>query len=374
MEGLAGGIFLGGFDMKDHTSRGEDRAMNENRGRTIWIDLDNSPHVLFFSPIIRELEKRGCRVVVTARDYAQVIGLADMFRLDYTRIGRHYGRNKALKVLGLVVRSLQMLPVLLKEKPDLALSHGSRSQILIARLFGLPTVHVFDYEHTRWLPFARPTLAIVPEIVPDSAARKAARHVAHYPGIKEDVYCGDFTPDPGILGILGIDGKEILATIRPPATAAHYHTSKSDILFEEVVRYLTGVKNVRLVMVPRTKDQEAAVRRTWAAHVGSGRIIVPDRVVNGLNLVWHSDMVISAGGTMIREAAALGVPAYSIFGGEIGAVDRYLAETGRLTLIESVEEIPAKIVVRKGRRPGLSGRPRAAALDAVVEQVLEAAA
>jgi uncharacterized protein len=342
--------------MNDRTSWNEDRPRNEIGGRTIWIDLDNSPHVLFFRPIIRELEKRGCRVVVTARDYAQVIGLADMFRLDYTRIGRHYGGNKVLKALGLMVRSLQMIPILLKEKPDLALSHGSRSQILIARIFRLPTVMAFDYEHTRGLPFVRPTLGIVPEMVSDEAARKAAKHVARYPGIKEDVYGGDFTPDPGILGILGIDGKEILATIRPPATAAHYHTSKSDALFEEVVRHLADTEGVRMVMVPRTKDQEAAVRRKWAAHVGSGRIVMPDRVVNGLNLVWHSDMVISAGGTMIREAAALGVPAYSIFGGELGAVDRHLDETGRLVLIEDVADVRSRILIKKRRRTGGSAR------------------
>src|SRR5659263_268820 len=114
--------------------------------KKIWIDLDNSPHVPFFKPIMKELSKKGFQVVLTARDCSQTCALADRNEFRYERIGRHFGKNKILKVLGLLVRALQLMPFALKEKPDLALSHGSRSQLILSWLLGIPSVLIFDYE------------------------------------------------------------------------------------------------------------------------------------------------------------------------------------------------------------------------------------
>jgi len=84
--------------------------------RKVWIDLDNSPHVPFFIPIMKELAERGHSVFVTTRDCFQVCGLANYHNLKHRTIGKHYGANKLLKVLGTVWRSLQLAPVILKEK------------------------------------------------------------------------------------------------------------------------------------------------------------------------------------------------------------------------------------------------------------------
>jgi predicted glycosyltransferase len=102
-------------------------ARKASFGRKIWIDLDNSPHVPFFAPIIEELERAGCSVLVTARDCFQVCELADLLHLEYRRVGHHYGKNKVLKLTGLCWRALQLLSSVVRYKPQLALSHGSRS-------------------------------------------------------------------------------------------------------------------------------------------------------------------------------------------------------------------------------------------------------
>ena len=104
------------------------RCMPGN-GKTIWIDLDNSPHVPLFKPIIRELKKRGHDVVITARDCFQVCGMADLMGVEYAKVGRHYGKHLVLKGAGLIIRSLQLAPAVRKKKPDIAVSHGSRSQV-----------------------------------------------------------------------------------------------------------------------------------------------------------------------------------------------------------------------------------------------------
>lgn len=342
--------------------------MNSPR-KKIWIDLDNSPHVPFFKPIIDALDKRGYAVMLTARDCFQVCGLAALFNLQYKLIGRHYGKNKVLKLAGLGFRALQMAPTILSQKPDLALSHGSRSQILLASVLRIPSVLILDYEHTQWLPFARPTWMFVPEVIPDSVLKKFPPGVYKYPGIKEDVYVPNLKPTPGILDELGISENELLVTIRPPANEAHYHSSESERLFEAAIDFLGHAPELRMVILPRHEKQRALIQKQWPQWCNRKSILMPEQVVDGLSLIWNSDLVISGGGTMNREAAALGVPVYSIFRGKMGAVDKYLADSGKLILIESVEEIRKKIALTKRRRLPPAQMNQRRVLDKIVDDI-----
>jgi len=317
--------------------------------KKIWIDLDNSPHVPFFAPIIDELDRRGYSLIVTARDAYQVRELADLFQLTYKLVGRHYGKHRILKVLGTCFRSLQLLPIVLNEKPDLALGHGSRSMTILSGLLGIPSICIFDYEFANQLPFLRPTWLMVPEVIPDSAFPHEQDRLLRYPGIKEDVYVPDFKPDRSLASQLGLDKDKVIVTLRPPATEAHYHNPQSDELFKAAVEFLSQSPCVKVILLPRNTKQGAILRQYWPDLFAAGKIVIPENAVDGLNLIWHSDLVISGGGTMNREAAAMGVPVYSIFRGKIGAVDTYLAKQGRLVLIESVEDVRTRIIL--SRRP-----------------------
>jgi predicted glycosyltransferase len=338
--------------------------------RPIWIDLDNSPHVPFFRPIAQALRAQGCELLMTARDAYQVTDLLRLHRLDCRTIGRHYGRRKTMKVLGLLVRAVQLLPLVLRERPVLAVSHGSRAQALVARLLRIPCVVIADYEHVAHLN--RADLMIVPEAIPAEVAGRFADRLLRYPGIKEDVYAADFVPDPALRGALGIGDDEILVTLRPPATEAHYHVPESEVLLDAVVERLAAHGGLRTVLLPRSARQAAELARRWPRWLASGRVIVPREAVEGLNLVWHSDLVISGGGTMNREAAALGVPVYSIFRGPLGAVDRYLAAQGRLVLLASAEEVRSRIVLARRMRPTVTAERDRRALDTIVAQILDA--
>jgi len=325
----------------------------------IWIDLDNSPHVPFFVPIIRELEIRGHKVIVTSRDCFQVRGLADHHRLAHRQIGRHYGANKLMKVSGTVWRSLQLAPFIIGERPSLSISHGSRSLILLSALLKIPTILLFDYEHARVLPFVRPALGMAPLAIGDCHLSKRFKcGLRLYDGLKEDVYASSFVPDRSVLTSLGLTPTDIVVTLRPPATEAHYHHRDGETLFLEAVNFLANIPDVRLIILPRNdRAERAAISARWPDLCQTRRIIVPDGVVDGLSLIWHSDLVVSGGGTMNREAASLGVPVYSIFRGKMGAVDKYLAKQGRLVLLESSMDIRNKVtVVKRARRP--PGPPR----------------
>jgi len=347
--------------------------------RRVWIDLDNSPHVPFFIPIIQELVRRGHSVQVTARDCFQVLDLARLHNLPCMAVGHHYGKSRALKVAGLCIRALQLVPKVLKERPDLAVSHGSRAQLVASWLLRIPSVVIFDYEFAQGLRVIRSNWVMCPEVIGQGATRLQNEDVYDrlltYPGIKEDVYVPHFIPDADILTKLGLERKHIIVTIRPPATEAHYHNPESESLLDSVMGLLAEAPDTRVVLLPRNGRQEAALRRSWPDLFANGKVLVPSEVVDGLNLIWHSDLVISGGGTMNREAAALGVPVYSIFRGHIGAVDRYLAVAGRLVLLESIEDIRRKIQIRRrerGRIPDTDARSALLTIVDNIEKIMDA--
>ncbi len=343
------------------------------RRKTIWIDLDNTPHVPFFRPIIKELAARGYETRVTARDAYQVCDLARHMGITHETIGRHLGKRRLLKMAGVIVRALQLARFALREKPDLALAHGSRSMILTARLLGIPAVTVVDYEHAHHFPgFLDVSWKILPDLIPPESRHHPPERCRTYSGIKEDVYVPAFEPDPSILDQLEVPSGSILATVRPPATEAHYHDAQGEKVFEAVMDLLTGSKGVRIVLLPRNERQAAWIRSTWPHWFSDGRTTIPEHPVDGLNLLWHSDLAVGGGGTMNREAAALNVPVYSTFCGPVGAVDRHLEETGRLVLVRTVEDVRIKVRVEKRPTGALPAGPRPALQQIVghVEDIL----
>jgi predicted glycosyltransferase len=337
--------------------------------KKIWIDLDNSPHVPFFMPIIEGLEKRGYQIFLTARDSYQVCELLRLHRLSCQVVGRHYGKIWILKVLGTGLRAVQLLPLAAKERPDLAVAHGSRAQVLAAAFLGIPSVMMCDYEFSNAIGFLKPNWVFVPDVIPEERVHQKPDRVLRYHGLKEDVYVPRLKPDPTVRTLLGVGQDELIVTVRPPATEAHYHNPESEQLLAETLRYLLDEPGVRVVMLPRNENQGTVLRGDWRRAIDEGRIIIPEHAVEGLNLIWNSDLVISGGGTMNREAAALGVPVFSIFRGRMGAVDRYLAKTGRLTLIEKVEDIRTKIVLERRKPAQWGSANQSAALECILEAI-----
>lgn len=337
--------------------------------KNIWIDLDNSPHVPFFLPIIEELRKRGHEVFVTARNSYQVCELLNLHGLRCDVIGSHWGKSKILKVVGTCFRTLQLLPTIFRNEPDLAVSHGSRAQMLASQFLRIPTIVMFDYEFAQKMSFLHSLWFIVPEFIPDPVDIETKARVRKYPGLKEDVYVPEFRPDPALRDQLGISKDEILITVRPPATEAHYHNPEAEVLLETVMNFLMDRTDTRVVLLPRNARQRAVLQKAWSPWILKRRILIPEHAIDGLNLVWFSDCVVSGGGTMNREAAALGVPVYSIFRGPIGAIDRYLVQQNRLTLIENIEEVRTKIIIAPRKRSFME-RPENPALRVIVDHIV----
>jgi uncharacterized protein len=300
------------------------------RAVRVWVDLTNSPHVLVLRPVIAALRARGADVQVTARDFAQTVGLAERFGLGAEVIGRHRGERLAAKAVGLASRATALVGWAHRSQRrrgrfDLALGHGSNDVTVAAAALGIPRSTMFDYEWATVQHTVNCLLAdavVVPDAIPpERLARYGARRkLAPYPGLKEEYYLADFAPDPAVLAELGLDAAEPIAVVRTPPEVSLYHRFDNP-LFGAVLELLRDQGQV--VVLPRTQAQREELRR-------AGGFCVPERAIDAQSLIALADLVVSAGGTMNREAVALGTPVYTTFEGRLGAVDERLIAEGRL--------------------------------------------
>ena len=229
-----------------------------------------------------------------------------------------------------------------------------------------------DYEFAKTPSLMQPRWEIVPAVLFNEKLQCTARErIRKYQGIKEDVYAPEFKPDPGLADQLKLNGTDVIVTVRPPANEAHYHNPESDVFFEQFMKRAFETPEVRVVLLPRNKAQETQIKTTWPEWFADNKVIIPAKAVDGLNLLWHSDLVVSGGGTMNREAAALGIPVYSIFRGKIGAVDRDLQKQGRLTLIERVEDVQNKIALQHRKKNATIASTSSRALQEIIGHVEE---
>lgn len=333
----------------------------------LWIDLANSPHVPFFKALVNRFAAQGHEVETTAREFAETVPLA--LRVGFTPevVGVHAGRAVSKKAGSLVSRAWALMRWARKRKFDLAISHNSYSQILAARALGIKTITLMDYEHqpANHLAFRFASRIIVPASFPAQRLRAFGARVGkvrRYHGTKEDVYLADFQPDPSFgaqLCELGVNADNTLVLMRPPAHSALYHRFQNT-LFDDALAMLLANESVRVILLPRNEAQREAYSR-------KNGLIIPAAPLDGANLIAASDLVISAGGTINREAAALGVPAASIYAGRWAAVDEELVKEGRLRRVANVDDLRHLSIEKK--QPTVPRRS-VAVIDEVVRLIL----
>lgn len=333
----------------------------------VWIDLANSPHVPLFEAVARRLREDGHDILLTARDHAQTLALAQSAWPAVSVVGGESPPGRLAKAATLAGRALALRRFAQRERPDVALSHGSYAQIVAARSARVSVVTMMDYEHqpANHLSFRLASRVVVPEVFPDAALRRSGarpRQILRYEGFKEELYLGEFAPDEGVLDELHIHRGSILAVLRPPPEGALYHRMANE-RFEHLAAQAGSNENVRAIILPRSAAQ--AERYTAAG------FDIPERpVVDGRSLLALADLVIGAGGTMNRESALLGTPTYTVFAGNLGAVD---AELIRLGLLHDLRTTGHVEFVKKHSDLRTTSRARADAIYGVVVEALTTA-
>jgi uncharacterized protein len=319
----------------------------------IWVDLTNPAHVVVLRPLVELLEADQHEVTLTARPLSHTTELLDDWGHPYTAIGHHGGASRLGKALAAGSRTAQAFAFARGKRFDYGLAHGSTDLPPVARVLGFPNTTMFDYEWARIqheLNCRLATRVLVPDAIP--AARIApygARppKLVRYPGLKEEYYLADFEPDASVLDELGLDRGPVIAVVRTAPSYALYLGGSENELLPRVLRRLLD-EGAQVVVLARTDEQRRVLREL------DPELVIPERAVDGRSLAALADLVVSAGGTMIREAAVLGTPVWSIFEGRLGAVDEQLVAEGRVRLLRDprelvVEKAPA-VRQRRGRR------------------------
>jgi uncharacterized protein len=326
----------------------------------VWVDLTNSPHVLVLRPVIEQLRREGHEVQVTARDFAQTLGLCDRFGIGHTDVGSHRGARLADKARGLLRRSGALTRWASGRGFDLAIGHGSNDITVAAALLRIPSATTFDYEwatvqHTVNCRLAQ--AVVVPDAIPPQRLdRYGARgKVRAYEGLKEEYYLADFEPDPGVLAELELDPQRPIVVVRTPPAVSLYHRFEND-LFAAVLERL---RDAQTVVLPRTPEQREQLR-------ARGGFVVPDKAIDAQSLIAYADLVVSAGGTMNREAVALGTPVFTVFEGRLGAVDERLIAEGRLRRLERPEQVTVAKRAASGDRERIRVRRDPAAFTSLL--------
>lgn len=341
----------------------------------VWVDCTAAAHPLVLRPIIEGLAERGHEVVVSTRSYGQTEGVLDRLGIPYERFGRHAGAGSLAKARALGGRSGRLLRWARSRRFDLALAHGSVDVAVVGSALGLPQVQMQDYEFAglqRKLSWRRARRVIVPDAIPVErlvAAGASEEKLLRYPGLKEDYYLADLVVEPAVLGELGLDRRtvrpdrsdeRVLVVVRPPPESSAYHADNP--LYERVLDRIVADPAAIAVLIPRTEQQRA--RALARAHPD---LVVPERAIDAQSLIALSDLVVSAGGTMNREAVALGVPVYTIFSGRMGAVDEKLIGAGRLRELSDPERLD---LGRREAEPGpVSPRDPGLLIDGVIGAV-----
>lgn len=309
----------------------------------VWIDITNTPHVLIFRPIIKALKEQGHGVFVTAREFAQTSQLLDRFGIEHTLIGKHQGKEVYRKIYGLASRTGRLIGYAAGKGFSLSIGHGSNDCALASFFLRIPHVTMFDYEFAKAMHSINlrvATKVLIPDAIPSEPLYEYGgtdEKIDKYPGLKEEYYLADFSPDETVLKEIGLDREKVIIVMRTPPDVALYHRFHNPI-FMDVLRNLAEREDTQVVLLPRTPEQREEVLK-----FGFGNVFIPKKAVDAQSLIFYSDLVISAGGTMNREAVALNTPVYTLFSGKMGAIDTNLIAEGRMKKLQSPEQINGDI-------------------------------
>lgn len=306
--------------------------------KKIWIDVSNSPHVLFFRPIIKLLQEKGYSVTVTCRDFAQTKELLDKFNIKYIEFGKHGGKNLLSKIFNLILRSWRLYFFAKKHKFNLALSHNSIEINLISKILKIPVINFFDYEFAQFhhINFRCATKVVCPSYISSKKLYKfgAENKIIKYNGLKEQMYLYDYKFDKNILKKLNLNSKKIIVILRPPAETALYHRKIKNNFYYKLIDFLGNNSRIQIVFLGRNKNQIEYIKNKKYSNY-----FIFEKAIDGPSLIKESDIVISAGGTMNREAAALGTPVYSILALKLGGVDKFLIKINKLIYLNNLNNL-----------------------------------
>ncbi len=296
----------------------------------ILFDLDNAPQIPAAIPIAEALAKMGHQVLFSVKNRSRAWELMQLHNRQFFKFKDSEHSHIAGKAISTISRALSLTHLIKKHKITRAVGLGSRSLPIAAWMTGIPSITIIDYEWVNTTIYNKfSTTILLPEVITIQNCEKAninTQKVKHFPGIRQNIYINSKATEEEterkiktnhIIKQLNIDPTKTNILLRPPATKAHYHNTNTQLAYEKAINQLLKQKNTDLYCIARAKEKEPRIKQIT-------------QVFNGIELISSFSAIVGAGGTMTREAAALGIPSYTCFKGPMGMVDQYLINQQRL--------------------------------------------
>jgi predicted glycosyltransferase len=345
---------------------GKRYSYNKNSSKRIWIDLDDSIQIPFFTPIVKNLEEKGYSVLISVRHNSKIKLLADLYYLDYIPIGNYFAKNNFAKIFSSFFRSLQLFLFAIKSKPTIAITQDSVSQMIAAFILRIPIAMFLDYEFIKACPIIKPNIIFLPNILSSDKISSFGTKNFSYPGRKEDIYLHNFLPDPNIITKLNIDTSRIIIFIKLQSYKKIY---KSKQLFEALIKMITENESSKTIILLCDKIEKKKILRNFENELNCEQFFIHTEIIDELSLLWYSDIVISDSRSLNREAVSMGIPVYNIFCNRLEDVDSQLVKNNRLILIENMEDIRNKITIKKKQKLNKLNNINSLALQTVSNEI-----
>jgi predicted glycosyltransferase len=302
----------------------------------IWFDFENAPHVLFWRPVMEYFQRQSIGFIVSARDFSYTRNLLQNVDYEYY-ICREGGTKNSTssKYLSVIKRGIELYRFIKGKNAGIACSFGSRAQIMACKLRGIPVISTEDYEYANMLhaKFAKYTL--IPKVIPKNRINIPENRLIQYDGYKEDMYMADYTPKDIDVQV---DESKIVVLFRPGDYYSHYQSHDYQSIEKGLLELFRGYREeIFLLVLPRHEEQRSYLADYFSKHNIEHEF--PRTNYFGPDLIWKADMIIGGGGTMLREACLLSVPAYSFFSGKTGAVDEDYVRQGKMDLIRDENDL-----------------------------------
>ncbi|MBD3216282.1 MAG: DUF354 domain-containing protein [Candidatus Lokiarchaeota archaeon] len=315
-------------------------------GRNIWIDIEQPKAAIMFNSLIKQFQEDGVNLLITARDYDSTFQILDDHDVDYIKVGKHGGASLEEKLKTHIKRLKELFSHIVKFNPDYLVNFISVEAIRIAYGLQIPSIGFNDEprnEPVCKLIFPFIDKLITPKCIPKESYIELyadPKKIIRYNGIDEIGWLSGFKPDSSILADYDLHkGNYVIMRSEPSAACYFINKLKPDetMLSEIFPPIYKEFPNHKYFLLARSRNQEEFLRKTLKKYEPNPNLIITRYLPNLDDFCFYSGLVISGGGTIVRESSLLSVPSIEFFPGPTAPQEMFLRNNG--FPLEHIEEL-----------------------------------
>ncbi|MHA2039799.1 MAG: DUF354 domain-containing protein, partial [Promethearchaeota archaeon] len=305
--------------------------------KKIWIDIEQPKTAIMFQSLIKRFELEETNLLITARDYESAYQILDDKGISYNPIGKHGGEKLEDTLETYIHRLKDLFPIVKQFSPDYFITFLSIEGTRIAYGLKIPSIGINDEPRNEPVcKLLHPFIdnIITPECIPIELYIKLhadREKIIRYNGLDEIAWLSEYTPNPSSLDRFDLDKGNYLL-IRSEPVHASYFIDKLKPEETMISEFLPGIyrefPNHTYLLLVRSDKQEQFLLKKLQEFRKEKNIIVTQYLPNIVDLCFYGALIISGGGTIVRESSLLNVPSIEFFPGDSAPQENFLIKNG----------------------------------------------